>query len=116
MQNEWKSQRDEGERYKGKERDRHTERQIELENIFYEDCSLGSVKNPTTVLAMLLTVKIIIQCIIYIQISMNEIEILYMKNYMWGIRTSTACSQRYMHISVYHPFLHVGAYNQQIRR
>ena len=87
--------------------DRQTERQLELENIFYEDCSLVSVKNPTTVLAMLLTVKIILQCIIYIQISMNEIENFYMKNYMWGIRTSTACSQHHMHVSIHHPVIHV---------
>ena len=75
----------ERERDRDRDRDRQTDRQRERERnrererensksktLFYKDCSLGSVKNLTTVLAKLLMTRYQITGIIYIQIGMNE--------------------------------------------
>ena len=70
----------ESERRRERERERESrerERERERENsnsktLFYEDCSLGLVKNLRISLAKLLMSKYKITCIIYIHIGMNE--------------------------------------------
>ena len=45
---QWRDGGEEGEKEGGGEVERERERELEFENLFFKDCSLGSVKNVTT--------------------------------------------------------------------